>query len=578
MAFPKRAVAPHVSHQANGSKSASLGESNGRLRRRGGLQGNGPHAQPKASKNRQTVTTSTETAMRANELAGSGIQHIAPPPGLTLTKERHDMEQTVTPQELVDNLRLRPMPQALAADERAERFKGAVLSCVESLYRDRIAPRLQEVQRRLRSSGWNSADVQAILLICAREPDRYELGISAAGDSSRIYLRNRPRWFKGWIDPDAPSNNYPQATWATFRRLCEQLLSCNRIEPASSSGCARSILAQQLYAANNAVMQGQRLDLTLGEMRHMVELALGHCAVLGYDSLNGGKLVLLPEVPREEATRPELQHHQNAWFLAPPPGSVPPAAKGAPGLDEGHTCGKKNAMPPVEEHPIVAMWRRRHLPDGLCWPATDEPVPARQAVLYDSVANCYRDRIEPELREILRRLRNAGWSSHEVQGVLTLCARDLDKYRIELPASSKPLTIWLRTTPAWFRGWLDAKSAPSCRTKPPQQPCSSNSTYPAEVWEALLQALQGDAASSNTPESSLDGTINGAAWELHQLAMPQLQHLSLGELREVVKCAVGLQWLVYAGHRLRLTESALADLVPMRPSTEPTDHRIYAQI
>ncbi|CAK9040556.1 unnamed protein product [Durusdinium trenchii] len=96
-------------------------------------------------------------------------------------------------------LRQLPLPPTLENPQRLERFKMALLSGVESLYRDRKKPFLGELQRRLKSSElWSNNELRAGAAVCALDASRYFLVPPFAGEPPCVLLRKPPPGFDEW--------------------------------------------------------------------------------------------------------------------------------------------------------------------------------------------------------------------------------------------------------------------------------------------------------------------------------------------------------------------------------------------
>ncbi|CAK0907303.1 unnamed protein product [Prorocentrum cordatum] len=73
--------------------------------------------------------------------------------------------------EFSEVLRARALPKGLDL----ARLQGALLSCVEGLYRDRVRPDVGEVQRRLRGCGWQAREAGAAAAVAARDSSLYHV-------------------------------------------------------------------------------------------------------------------------------------------------------------------------------------------------------------------------------------------------------------------------------------------------------------------------------------------------------------------------------------------------------------------
>jgi len=331
----------------------------------------------------------------------------------------------------------------------------------------------------------------------------------------------------------------------------------------------------QLAAALQKKRVGPFLgSLSLGELRNVLRLAVGQRSLLRYDVMNGGKLVKSP-VCFSSTPTPTSSPSRAAPRMTPPPVAKPspslnmvaPASTFGPppGLDLMQPTSNVSSLSPPPlglgftsaEDMILANLRSQPLPEAFGSESSDPEVRKRCRVLKSCVESLYRDRIQPTLAEVQQRLRNRGWTSDDIQGVLPLCAREAGEYKLELPANGQPLRVLLRNPPAWFDGWLSGDSA----------------AFSPEVWTAMANFLKSDC-------TVLTGTINGAAQDLRQLSLPlPLQELSLGELREVVRHAVAEHSLLsYSGWSLCPTQAMLRESSADEGLETETGRRHFAQI
>lgn len=92
------------------------------------------------------------------------------------------------------------LPETLAGNtQRLERYKLALLSAVESLYRDKKKPFLGELKRLLKpSKQWLNQELRAAATVCASDASRYFLVPPFAGEPPCILLRQPPPGFDEW--------------------------------------------------------------------------------------------------------------------------------------------------------------------------------------------------------------------------------------------------------------------------------------------------------------------------------------------------------------------------------------------
>mmetsp|Transcript_90600 Transcript_90600/g.143110 ORF Transcript_90600/g.143110 Transcript_90600/m.143110 type:complete len:570 (+) Transcript_90600:75-1784(+) len=494
---------------------------------------------------------------------------LSAPPGLSLPSRHSEVatsqsaEEVVTdPIDFIEVLRGRSLPSALQSDGQLQSsFDTAVLSSVESFYRDRIAPTLGELQQRLRDIGWGSNEVQAVLAWCARNSDKYDLTPPGHNTSTLVLLRERPEWFKNWIDDDDAEDTYSEAEWSDLRKILKHL---GQESPDFSFLGGLSQLAATVKKSNLGPHVGL---LSLGEIRKMLRLAMSpQRHYFSYDALHGGRLAR----PRKSGTSQKNssresvgQRSPNACdvsHIATPTRSVPKAPKETPEKSSAQhskhvvPCETLSMLGPENvEARVLHMLRNRSLPEGL-------GAGCHLRALRSCVDSLYRDRIEPSLGEVQQRLLKKGWNFQEVQATLPLCARQVKEYDIKLPIDGCQVLILLRTPPSWFDGWISETQS------------ENRSFISPDVWDVLAAFLKAECP-------SLGGSINGAAQELRQLSLPvPLQQLSLGELREVVKAAIEEHGLLhYWKGNLVPTEITLQAHVADHVTPE-SSNRVYSCI
>mmetsp|Transcript_43328 Transcript_43328/g.80822 ORF Transcript_43328/g.80822 Transcript_43328/m.80822 type:complete len:617 (+) Transcript_43328:91-1941(+) len=542
-------------------------------------------------------------------------------------------KETITAEQYAEIARARPLPASLVGGQ-LERFRSNVLSVVEGLYRDRISPDLGEVQRRLRRSGWGTLDVQAVLPVCAREPDTYELVLPTPDEPLRILLRSQPPGLHGWVDADMTPNMNSQDVWVKFQSIFAELLKDERPDSQSTGGSEAFALRLQRHLAHCSTFQK---EFTLGELLHIVKLSLGCPGGLVYDERHGGRLRISPDAVAHRGTTSlefvnlveapagtsAAAHVQVAWssqsthnqvtvtpqkislsqqmLHAPTPvrsllsvesNQWPPATKAVttqraekPRLvnkrllkadqvakdsssDDAREVASINSKEKDREPKQSAATRMdlselgpegvaecvlKSLREALLPQELSRNAAALQKFQLDlrsCMESLYRDGIVPTMQEIQQRLsKSFFWGLNEVQAALTLFARDPEQYHIELPRDGQPLRIFLCTPPSWFNGFNSK---------------STEEGFDLDMsagWRAAYLELEDSLKSQEVCFEDglvLNGTIQGAAVELRQHSLPQLQHLALGEVREVVKHMTECGYLKYDGKQLRLMKEALS--------------------
>lgn len=301
------------------------------------------------------------------------------------------------------------MPRSLVGSHaHLQRLESALLSCVESLYRDRVMPTVAEVQSRLRSSGWHASEARAVLSLAVADRWRYKLTSPEGGDPPLILFRNQPQWFKGWVNTDA-SDVYSDAVWAE--------LKCLVADPdlKLKGGIDRAAADLQQRASSPALR-----SLSLGELRHVLKLSMSpDRRILDFDAKHGGRLLPL---------------------VAPPK-----VAKASRRSRDGGGHGLADAL------------RSRPLPEA--WGRDQAELWHRQASVRHCMEKLYHDCVEPTLREVQQRLRQSGWSSQELQALPLLCAHSPEMFGIAEPTGDGgPLRVFLRD------GLLPHPQAVSCWT------------------------------------------------------------------------------------------------------------------
>lgn len=175
-------------------------------------------------------------------------------------------------QEFLSVLRRRPLPPEVTEERRPVIYNVLTMS-LQSLYRDRIKPVQSHVQRRLRERGQTEAVVQALLPLCAREPDMYRVIPPMHGEQPIILLAQEPPGFQGWVDVNAPEGDHSPEVWEAFATFLRE-----------DRDDAVALPSQPYQAALHLRQLGLPClkDLALGEIEHLVCLALGRRRLLSH--------------------------------------------------------------------------------------------------------------------------------------------------------------------------------------------------------------------------------------------------------------------------------------------------------
>lgn len=158
-----------------------------------------------------------------------------------------------------------------------QKLRSRLWRCIDSLYRDRLLPYIGEVMRRLAEQAPDAPlEVRLILNVCAGQPETYRIMPPSKYEEIRIMLVKPHRWCQDqiaqgtwWVTPDTP-DTYCKQLWEVFRSLVQD----DKLELGRDPHEA-SLKIRQLGIPLLAF-------LTLGELRHMVEIALGTRKLLTY--------------------------------------------------------------------------------------------------------------------------------------------------------------------------------------------------------------------------------------------------------------------------------------------------------
>eukprot|EP00403_Amphidinium_massartii_P024024 CAMPEP_0178408338 /NCGR_PEP_ID=MMETSP0689_2-20121128/19888_1 /TAXON_ID=160604 /ORGANISM="Amphidinium massartii, Strain CS-259" /LENGTH=475 /DNA_ID=CAMNT_0020029431 /DNA_START=51 /DNA_END=1479 /DNA_ORIENTATION=- len=463
--------------------------------------------------------------------ASSAVQ---PPPGLKLPssgqRKARGLQTTTTTDSLSDAeverlLSRHSLPEAVERSMALQDIAQSCLrSCIESLYRDRILPTLGEVMARLGSV--ESVAVKNLptvaLPLCIRHRGTYKLTVYTDGKPAVILLKKEPEWFAGWVDINGP-DEYSASVWAELGQVC--------CEPVSSSIKEAAGLLQKRAG-------GRMKEVSLGELRHLISLALGK-ALLYFDPEHGGRL--LPKVdlmkglclkvkdlkgPSEALRRTPTP----ARGLVRKPAATPaPTQPTLPKIPEAVAEADPDSSDSEKLPEVVAArvsWRHAEMVNS-----TSE---RQKMALLKCVVSLYQDQIRPTLGEVQSKLRvDYGWCAEDLKLVLPLALAMPMIFKVTSPGTNKEINILLLLVPSWFRGWAD----------------SGDYEFSSDVWGQLERYLQ------QQKNSTFRGDITKVADELTKLQQEPFNSLSLGETREMLRQAVARQLLVFAGQGLQTGSS-----------------------
>lgn len=399
---------------------------------------------------------------------------------------------------------------------------------MEGTYRDRVPPEIGELHRRLRRAAgqWRPLEVQALVSICARDPDVYHILPPMDGAPPKVFFQCCPAWFKGWVDVSADGLSGCNAL-----ALCEDLVAYVAATAADGMPGGTRAVAHVLFGQKD--LPPSLRCLTLGEIFGLLNFALSEAQrVLVYDPSRG-------HVLRLRRSPGGASPSSDCGGSDCPGGAFPACASDCGGSAAPSTADNPAVCEPVARCPgdLGQVLRLSPVPAAVA-SAGEARQHLRSQALRSCVESLYRDRLEPTLPELRGRLRESGWSIPEVNAVPALLARDAVFQMLE-PDGCRPLRVHLSETPAWFEGWIGEDTAPV--------------DFPDEVWASLVRYLAGERGGhQRTGDVWFRGGIRDAALSLRQSALPHLQRLCLAELRELVGQAVGSRKvLTYDGDMLR---------------------------
>lgn len=153
-----------------------------------------------------------------------------------------------------------------------EGLRNTLTTILESLYDDRIKPMANYVKGRLKERSTPEPIVKSFVELYSQHPDLFYVQQPAPGsqtDEATIFFLKEPSWFKGWIDIDAPDDPYDEHTWNELAKF----LDGEHTFAGGRYGMARELMQRELPFLSK---------LSLGEVCHMVQLAIQHRRLIVY--------------------------------------------------------------------------------------------------------------------------------------------------------------------------------------------------------------------------------------------------------------------------------------------------------
>lgn len=151
-------------------------------------------------------------------------------------------------------------------------LRQTLISTLESLYEDRIKPMANYVKGRLKERSTPELIVKSFVELYAQHPDLFIVQQPPPGgqaDEATIFFVQEPAWFKGWVDIDAPDDPYDEKTWEELAKF----LDGEHTFAGGRYGMARELMQRNLQFL---------AALSLGEVCHMVQLAIQHRRLIVY--------------------------------------------------------------------------------------------------------------------------------------------------------------------------------------------------------------------------------------------------------------------------------------------------------
>lgn len=153
-----------------------------------------------------------------------------------------------------------------------EGLRSTLTTILESLYEDRIKPMANYVKGRLKERSTPEPIVKSFVELYSQHPDLFivqQPPVGSQTDEATIFFVTEPSWFKGWIDIDAPDDPYDEKTWEELAKFLDG-------EHTFAGG--RYGMARELMQRNLPFLK----ELSLGEVCHMVQLAIQHRRLIVY--------------------------------------------------------------------------------------------------------------------------------------------------------------------------------------------------------------------------------------------------------------------------------------------------------
>lgn len=153
-----------------------------------------------------------------------------------------------------------------------EGLRQTLISALESLYEDRIKPMANYVKGRLKEKSTPEPLVKSFVDLYSQHADLFIVQQPPPGsqaDEVTIFFVKEPPWFKGWVDIDAPDDPYDEVTWTELAKF----LDCEHSFAGGRYGMARELVHSNLPFLSH---------LSLGEVCHMVQLAIQHRRLIVY--------------------------------------------------------------------------------------------------------------------------------------------------------------------------------------------------------------------------------------------------------------------------------------------------------
>eukprot|EP00451_Oxyrrhis_marina_P004058 CAMPEP_0204275862 /NCGR_PEP_ID=MMETSP0468-20130131/26866_1 /ASSEMBLY_ACC=CAM_ASM_000383 /TAXON_ID=2969 /ORGANISM="Oxyrrhis marina" /LENGTH=301 /DNA_ID=CAMNT_0051252317 /DNA_START=29 /DNA_END=931 /DNA_ORIENTATION=- len=151
-----------------------------------------------------------------------------------------------------------------------------IIRAVEGMYRDRIAPTIAALRPRYEALACLGLESDYDLIPVAQEADLMVKKLADPVDRVMILLRRTPKWFKGFVDPLSTADPYPQHMWNDLSKYLGRALDKEPLKTYEFGG--RYGAAVALHKRRLRFLQ----SYTLGEVVHIVQLAMGGRQLLGY--------------------------------------------------------------------------------------------------------------------------------------------------------------------------------------------------------------------------------------------------------------------------------------------------------